>query len=277
MREAVPWERVEWLIDSYPDKRGYVRISTDVLDFFIDTAKATDSYEMIGYLLGRFKKVEDKELIQLYDYIQCRNIADDPTREAFPAPECDDEVDHLFDIGRYDINTLMHTHPSDSLFSVADLYVLYECCKNEHIREWFAPHFLVTGGEIGYVLAYTNVPFVIQFTSDPHPPTHTASPTWKQTALFVSSRPFNEAYIYPKYVERAKSAAYADEFIEFLSSIEWTRIMISSLEPMKPEPRLKYGSSSLHKSTKEGILRVKKLRIRRRRILPYIMQLNRRY
>ncbi|RJS69124.1 hypothetical protein CW714_09070 [Methanophagales archaeon] len=258
MREAVPWERVEWLIDSYPEKKGYVRISTDILDFFIDTAKATDSYEMIGYLLGRFKKVGDKELIQLYDYIQCRNIADDPTREAFPAPECDDEVDHLFDIGRYDINTVMHTHPSDSLFSVDDLYVLYECCKNDHIREWFAPHFLVTGGEIGYILAYTNVPFVIQFISD-------------AKELFVSSRPFNEAYTYPKYVKRAKSAAYADEFIEFLSSIEWVRIMISSLEPIKPEPQLNYGSS-LHKSTKEGILRVKKLRIHRRRILPDIIQ-----
>ncbi|MCW3128617.1 MAG: hypothetical protein N2V75_00700 [Methanophagales archaeon] len=262
--ELIPWDKLHEVVAKYPYRKTYIRISVDLLDFFIDTAKATDDHEMIGFLLGRFKDFEDYALVQLYDYIQCKNVAEDTTSTALPAAECVDEICSLINKGRYDILTRIHTHPSDSLFSLKDLfadfrdpYVFeYRTMYKRHRYEK-VPQFIVTGGETGYVIAFTNRPFLVMFASD-EKYRYLDSELFRERRDLVFNvysarvdkllKELHEAH--RKFLEERK-----DEFYKYLYNLRYGLIKIPELESIKPEPRLNPYKSSLRKSTKEEIVR----------------------
>ena len=141
-------------------------IDRDIVDYFTDIAKATDDREMGGFLLGDYVYYSGSPkpwlIAHFHDYVQVPNVSEKPeTTFAFPE-ESLREVADMISAGRYSAFTLLHTHPSDSFFSVEDLHVHYrfrllisDVVPEEARRfQHFIPHFTITGGEVGYAVSY---------------------------------------------------------------------------------------------------------------------------
>jgi len=141
-------------------------IDRDIVDYFTDIAKATDDREMGGFLLGDYVYYSGSSkpwfVAHFHDYVQVPNVSEKPkTTFAFPE-ESLYEVGDMISSGRYNALTLLHTHPSDSYFSATDLHthfrfrLLISDAVPEEARRFqhFMPHFVITGGEVGYAISY---------------------------------------------------------------------------------------------------------------------------
>lgn len=148
---------------SFGNQRGIsivTSLSEDIVDYFVDLANATDRIEMGGFILGKIKKVGGVIVIQLHDFFQAPNIANETSKEYMCSEESENEAIEMVNSEDYDILCHYHTHPSDSLCSMSDIKFKYNWLKaNPHIQH--PPDFLVTGGDAGYIISYLNAPFFL--------------------------------------------------------------------------------------------------------------------
>jgi len=169
--------------------RNVVVVTRDVVDYFTDIARATDRVEMGGFLLGRFLS-NHARIFLFHDYVQARNVSEDPEVSYLPDREAADEVFALLREGRYDAVSVMHTHPDEAAFSDSDLSAgrsfaeeTWEIMESSKYPEdlWkeirtevlskrpclYVPNFLVTGGynPVLYVYAYAT-PFIFTAAAD---------------------------------------------------------------------------------------------------------------
>jgi len=145
-------------------------IDKDIVDYFTDIARATDDREMGGFLLGDYVYYGGASkpwfVAYFHDYVQAPNVSEKPETTYGFSEESLYEVGDMISAGRYNALTLLHTHPSDSYFSVTDLHTQYrfhllisDVVPEDASRfQHFIPHFIITGGEIGYALSYMNYP-----------------------------------------------------------------------------------------------------------------------
>ena len=176
INDKVPWTAIERIIKECGiTSRAVVSITSDIADYCLDLASATDKVEMGGFLLGSAKIKDDTLLIQLYDYIQTRNVSSRPDSSFRYDFDHYAECVHKVADGEYDVITHLHTHPCDSWFSPGDLYGMVgdilnlisyykRLMKEEYISvkrgllliqsTKKCPQFLVTGGRIGFLISY---------------------------------------------------------------------------------------------------------------------------
>jgi len=200
MAETTPsWMRISRLLRELGTKfeeitrregiRNVVVVTRDIVDYFTDIARATDRVEMGGFLLGRFLS-NHARIFLFHDYVQVENVSIEPDISYLPNRSAMEEVFTMLKEGRYDIATMMHTHPDESAFSHLDLYSgrslseeLWETMESTKYPEklWkevraevlrkrpclYIPDFLVTGGynPVLYVYAYA-VPFIFTAAAD---------------------------------------------------------------------------------------------------------------
>jgi len=129
-------------------------VHEDLVDYLSDLARATDSVEMGGVLLGKGRWVEqEKYIVQLYDFVQVDNASDTPSREfAFP-DESVQEIRDLIDRGIYDLSVAYHSHPGGSWPSMTD--ILLSLAASPARPGTPAIHdFLVTGGTVSHIITY---------------------------------------------------------------------------------------------------------------------------
>ena len=163
------WETFKWIGEEY-NAGVLIVVDRDIIDYFTDIARATDDREMGGFLLGDYVYYEESIrlwlIVHFHDYVQVPNVSEEPTKSFRWPKESLYEVGDMISAGRYNAFTLLHTHPSDSYFSAADLHVQYrfstlisDAVPEEARRfQCFIPHFIVTGGRIGYTISYMNYP-----------------------------------------------------------------------------------------------------------------------
>ena len=233
MVELEPWEELAEIARKYV-YTTIVNVSRDIVDYFTDLAKATDRMEMGGFLLGKHKIVKGILVVQLYDYIQQPNVSPEPeTSYQFPTGSYS-EIKRLIKEGRYSIATWLHTHPDDSYFSVAD--ICYHCLTfRERLKDIFSPidpreipAFLVTGGEIGYVMTYTGVySYMLRYSSG----------DVEAILVFPIYRPKSSSQYVINLPEKMKERFPDYEVChECADQLYYTSIKVSRLEKLVPSP-----------------------------------------
>jgi len=125
-------------------------VKREVVDYFESLVDITDDVEKGGYMYGNREKFQYlvRGLVNgcyYYDYVQCRNIAEDPSTSYKPQRDCMNEV-------RFEAEecSRVHTHPSGNPPSTADLE--QPSCTG------FPNIVLVKGARGGnYLIAYTTL------------------------------------------------------------------------------------------------------------------------
>ena len=214
-------------------------VNRDIIDYFTDIAKATDDREMGGFLLGDYVHYEGELrawlIVHFHDYIQVPNASKEPTKSFVCLKESLYEVGDMISAGRYNAFTLLHTHPSDSYFSVTDLHTHYKFpdiisdAIPEHARKFqrLIPHFLVTGGRIGFVMTYTKIPHSVCYYAE-------------ERYKVVSSKVFLK-YL-DSYLDKARLKYPEDhDFYIYVAGIEYTALKISELEDVLAWEETKRG------------------------------------
>jgi len=105
--------------------------------------------EIGGVAIG--DKEDDK--VYFYDIIECPNVSTCPMFSYSPSPSCSSCF--LMNEVKKNVFTLFHTHTQDTWFSKNDVNALRQL-KIE------VPAFLSTYGSIGYFLAYSLNPFILE-------------------------------------------------------------------------------------------------------------------
>jgi len=158
--------------------RYLVAVTEDIIDYFVDIARATDRIEMGGALLGKIKRSSLPRgalAVLFHDYVQVRNTADDPYRKYVPDMESVDEIEDLVKSCEYDVIAQMHTHPDAGIFSLTDLvsakmwseYFMKEYGRKSYPfrrSRLYIPDFIVSDGMDPALIAYTyETPFALAF------------------------------------------------------------------------------------------------------------------
>ncbi len=102
----------------------YIYISPEVAEYLYDIGRSTDEYELGGYLLGKQLEIEPFTLVQLYDYIQAPNVAENPSESFRPYYGITKEIARKIVNNEYNAVSRVHTHPRTSAPSPADWVVL---------------------------------------------------------------------------------------------------------------------------------------------------------
>ena len=251
-------------------ERDFVIIITrDIVDYFTDIARVTDRVEMGGFLLGKLW-MNHAAFYIYHDFVQVRNVSPTPEDSYTPEPNSEVEVARMVWEGKYDVLAMMHTHPDDSAFSVADLVTL----RTFHVyvppalrsrlppdlvterggSQGAYPDFLVADGESPALYCYTyNLPFYFAAVED---------------GDIIHSEPsvslFEDAFTYYRYLKRLveEGIVKVGKPIEFvkqtLYSTHFVKVPIEELERgLSPEIELG-GQEELRRLTEEMKERVRR-------------------
>ena len=185
---------------SEPRRRHVFAVTRDIVDYFTDVARVTDRVEMGGALLGKIYRRKSCYVTVFYDYVQIRNVAENPEITYEPDKSSLREVFSLVRSGRYDVFTLMHTHPDEAVFSPADVvgaFLNFRYFFREKMRlprelknyvesGYLVPSFLVTDGYHPLLLIYSSfgLTFVAALVLDDMIVSRTSEPLRKWEDLY---------------------------------------------------------------------------------------------
>lgn len=249
--ELLPWQDMikefknegtyKYLKSCSPKTRvQLIRISTDLVDYFIDTANVTDKAEMGGFLMGITKnapytsivgQVRNYMLLQYFDFVMCRNVAEsiEDTYEADQS--CYEEVQESVIIdekyGPGSDYTFIHTHPCGSIVSAEDI-VGYMAHAEESIILHIPVNVEMVIGDNVYVGTYSFYPHLVSYVGD-------------KRILTAGSYPFKA--LYPREIERyvdilKKEGVDAKKARKYMNILEVTYVETAQLREIRPEVKL---------------------------------------
>lgn len=217
-----------------------VRISNDLVDYFIDTANVTDNAEMGGFLMGVTKnapytsivgQVRNYMLLQYFDFVTCRNVAENIENTYRPDRSCGQEVhESVIEDEKYGPDsdfTFIHTHPDGSSVSPLDLvgYI-------EHVEESIALRIPVNVemiiGDNEYVGTYSFYPHLVSYVGNKKILTEGSYPF---KALYSDEMEWYVEVLQEEGIDEKKARKYMD-------GLQVTGVETAQLREIRPEVRL---------------------------------------
>lgn len=248
--ELLPWDD---MIEEFENEGTYnylkftspkariqlVRVSTDLVDYFIDTANVTDKVEMGGFLMGVSKDVyrqiagilRSYVLIQYFDFVTCRNVAGNIEQSYEPEPSCYDEVrESILEDMKYGPDsdyTIIHTHPDGSSVSPGDLIGYLEDVE-EDIFMKRPPGLEMVIGDNDYVGTYSFYPHLVSYVGD-------------ESILTVGAFQFKTTYfdVMERYVNLLKKRGVDTKMARrYMEVLRITFVSVDGLRNIRPEVKL---------------------------------------
>lgn len=218
-----------------------VRISNDLVDFFIDTANVTDKVEMGGFLMGVTKnapytsivgQVRNYMLLQYFDFVTCRNVAKNTENTYRSDRSCRHEVyESVIENEKYGPDsdyTFIHTHPDGSAVSPLDLIGYIEGVE-ESITLRIPVNVEMIIGDNEYVGTYSFYPHLVSYVGD-------------EKILTACSYPLKEVvpdYEIKWYVDMLEEEGIdAKKARRYIDSLYITVVKTPELREIRPEVRL---------------------------------------
>lgn len=249
--ELLPWQDMikefknegtyKYLKSCSPKTRvQLIRISTDLVDYFIDTANVTDKTEMGGFLMGITKnapytsivgQVRNYILLQYFDFVMCRNVAENIEHTYIPDRSCRDEVhESVIEDEKYGSGgdyTFIHTHPDGSSVSPWDLVgYISDVEKSIALRSPVNVEMII--GDNEYVGTYSFYPHLISYVGD-------------KRILTDGSYPFK--VLYPDDIEAyvyilKENGIDAKRARRYMDALNVTGVETAQLREIRPEVKL---------------------------------------